>query len=63
MDSFDQSLKYLFQHAPADFLRFALGDPSIEVLGPVPSGLPSRSRDIDGACFIASGGVKRLAHS
>jgi hypothetical protein len=62
MDSFDQSLKYLFQHAPADFLRFALGDPSIEVLGPVPSGLPSRSRDIDGACFIASGGIKRLAH-
>lgn len=62
MDSFDQSLKYLLQQQPADFVRFALRDPSAQVLGPVPSGLPTRSRDIDGAYFIHAGGEKLLAH-
>src|SRR4051812_22278014 len=56
MDSFDQSLKYLLQQQPVDFVRFALGDPTVRVIGPVPSGLPSRSRDIDGAYFIERGG-------
>ncbi len=49
MESFDQSLKYLFQHEPADFIRFALADPSVQISKPLPSGLPSRGRDIDGS--------------
>jgi hypothetical protein len=32
------------------------------VLGPVPSGLPSRSRDIDGVYFIEWGGERLLSH-
>ncbi len=62
MDSFDQSLKYLLQQRPADFVRFALGDPAVRVIGPVASGLPSRSRDIDGAYVIERGGVELVAH-
>jgi hypothetical protein len=62
MDSFDQSLKYLLQKQPADFVRFALRDPEARVLGPVPSGLPARSRDLDGAYFIETGGAALLAH-
>jgi hypothetical protein len=55
MESFDQSLKYLLQHEPADFIRFGLGDPTVRVLGSIPSGLPARSRDVDGAYLIARG--------
>jgi len=62
MDSFDQSLKYLLHQQPADFVRFALGDPEARVLGPVPSGLPSRGRDVDGAYFVESGGADLVAH-
>ncbi len=70
MDSFDQSLKYLLQHAPADFIGFALGDAAVRVLEPVPTVLPSRGRDVDGAYLIARGGApkevtaedKRVAH-
>jgi hypothetical protein len=62
MKSFDQSLKYLLQHEPADFIRFALGDPSVQVLGPLPSGLPSRGRDVDGGYLIARGQGRRVAH-
>jgi hypothetical protein len=60
--SFDQSLKYLLQHEPADFIRFALGDPTVQVLGPVPSGLPSRGRDVDGGYLIARGEARAVAH-
>ena len=56
MESFDQSLKYLLQHAPADFIRFGLADPSVRVLAPVPSVLPARGRDIDGAYVITGAG-------
>jgi hypothetical protein len=62
MDSFDQCLKYLLQQQPDDFVRFALRDPAVRVLGPVPSGLPSRGRDIDGAYFIERGGDHLVAH-
>jgi len=62
VESFDQSLKYLLQHDPADFIRFGLGDPAVEVLGPLPSGLPSRSRDVDGNYLIARGHERRVAH-
>jgi hypothetical protein len=62
VDSFDQSLKYLLQQQPADFIRFALRDRKVEVLGPVPSGLPSRGRDIDGAYFIEWGGARLVSH-
>jgi hypothetical protein len=62
MDSFDQSLKYLLQQQPADFVRFALRDRKVKVLGPVPSGLPSRARDIDGAYFIEWDGDRHVAH-
>ncbi len=55
MESFDQSLKYLLQLEPADFIRFALSDPAVQVLGPLPSGLPSRGRDVDGGYLIARG--------
>ena len=55
MHSFDQSLKFLLQHDPADFIGFALDDRSIRILGAVPSVLPSRGRDVDGAYLIARG--------
>ena len=66
MDSFDQSLKYLLQHAPADFIGFGLGDASVRVVEPVPSVLPARGRDIDGAYVVAIGATPlddtRLVH-
>jgi hypothetical protein len=62
VESFDQSLKYLLQHDPADFIRFGLGDPAVELLGPLPSGLPSRGRDVDGGYLIAHGGRRLVAH-
>jgi len=62
VESFDQSLKYLLQHEPADFLRFGSGDQAIEVLSPIPSDLPSRGRDVDGGYLIASGGKRVVAH-
>jgi hypothetical protein len=55
MESFDQSLKYLLHHEPAEFIRFGLGESAIQVLEPVPSGLPARGRDVDGAYLIARG--------
>jgi hypothetical protein len=55
MESFDQSLKYLLHHAPADFIRFGGGDPRVRVIEPVPTVLPSRGRDVDGAYLIALG--------
>lgn len=61
-ESFDQSLKYLLQHEPAAFIRFGLGDPTVEVIGPLPSGLPSRGRDVDGGYLIARGSVRMVAH-
>src|SRR5262245_43305052 len=72
MESFDQSLNYLLQHNPADFIGFALGDPTVRILAPVPSALPARGREIDGAYVIALGDTpqetaipeedKRVAH-
>jgi hypothetical protein len=62
VESFDQSLKYLVQHEPADFLRFGSGDPAIQVLGPIPSDLPSRGRDVDGGYLILRGGKRVVAH-
>ncbi|HSO00533.1 MAG TPA: hypothetical protein VLS89_19710 [Candidatus Nanopelagicales bacterium] len=62
MESFDQSLKYLLQHQPADFIRFGLGDPAVEVLAPLPSGLPARGRDVDGGYLIARGDERRVVH-
>ncbi len=73
MESFDQSLKYLLHHAPADFIRFGSGDPRVRVIAPVPTVLPSRGRDVDGAYLIAVGDApardedladehKRVAH-
>jgi hypothetical protein len=58
MESFDQTLKYLLQDDPADFLRFGLDDPTVRVLSPLPSGLPSRGRDIDGSYLISWGGTE-----
>ena len=62
MESFDQSLKYLLQHEPADFIRFGLGDPTVEVIEALPSGLPSRGRDVDGGYLITRGAVRQVAH-
>ncbi|NJO56351.1 MAG: hypothetical protein HC834_08470 [Rhodospirillales bacterium] len=52
-ESFDQSLKYLLQYSPADFIRFGLGlgEAQFAVQEPTESGLPRRGRDIDG-CYI-----------
>jgi hypothetical protein len=62
MESFDQSLKYLLQHEPADFISFGLGDPTVEILEPLPSVLPSRGRDVDGSYVILHGGERQVAH-
>jgi hypothetical protein len=62
VESFDQSLKYLLQSEPADFIRFGLDDPAVEVLGPLPGGLPSRGRDVDGGYLIARGDERWVAH-
>src|SRR4051812_9636060 len=62
MESFDHSLKYLLQHDPADFLRFGLGDPTIQILESLPSGLPSRGRDVDGIYRIAIEGKPVVGH-
>ncbi len=62
MESFDQSLKYLLQHEPADFICFGLGDPTIEVLESLPSDLPSRGRDVDGSYAILRDGERQVAH-
>ena len=62
MESFDQSLKYLLEHEPEDFIRFAMGGGPVEVRRPVESALPSRGRDVDGGYLFVSGGLQRLAH-
>jgi hypothetical protein len=66
VESFDQALKYLADHNPRDFIRFALGDPNVEVLKPLPAGLPARRRDVDGVYLIsgnsASNEKPRVAH-
>ena len=62
MESFDQSLKYLLQHEPEDFIRFGLNGEPLEALRPVESALPSRGRDVDGSYLFTSRGVQRLAH-
>ena len=70
MESFDQSLKYLLQHDPEGFIAFGLDAPSVRILEAVPSVLPARGRDIDGAYLIALGdapesdgpGDRRLVH-
>ena len=62
MGIFDQSLKYLIHHEPADFIRFALGDPRVTVLSALPSGLPARARDVDGVYVIARGTDQIVVH-
>src|SRR5262245_8463803 len=62
VESFDQSLKYLLQHEPAGFVRFALGNRHVQVLGALPSGLPARARDVDGSYLIACGDARLVAH-
>lgn len=62
MKSFDQSLKFLLQQEPGDFIRFALGDPTVQVLAPLASGLPSRGRDVDGGYLVSRAGAQLLAH-
>lgn len=62
MGSFDQSLKYLLHHDPADFIRFALGDPKVAVVSALPSSLPARARDVDGVYLIARGANRVVVH-
>lgn len=63
MRTFDHSLKFLLHQAPADFIRFGLADPGVRVLGPVPTSLPARGRDVDGAYRITrDGDQERLVH-
>ena len=62
MGSFDQSLKYLLHHDPADFIRFALGDPKVAVLSSLASSLPARGRDVDGVYLVARGTDQIVVH-
>lgn len=62
MESFDQSLKYLLHHDPADFIRFALSDPRIAILSALPSSLPARGRDVDGVYLVARGTDQIVVH-
>lgn len=62
MESFDQSLKHLLHHNPADFIRFGLGDEAVAVVEPVPSDLPSRGRDVDGGYRILRRKKLEVAH-
>jgi hypothetical protein len=57
MKSFDQSLKYLLNHAPLDFFRFGSGDPHLRVLAPLPTALPARGREVDAVYLLALGGA------
>jgi predicted transposase YdaD len=60
--SFDQSLKYLLHKEPVDFIRFGLGDGTVQLVEPIPSDLPSRGRDVDGGYRIERGGEELAAH-
>jgi hypothetical protein len=62
MESFDQSLKYLLHLEPADFIRFGLRDPGVQVVRPMESGLPSRGRDVDGGYLIVRDGKPGAVH-
>jgi len=62
VNSFDQALKFLVHHKPGDFIRFALGDPSVDVLESLPAGLPARRRDVDGVYLISGNNEARVAH-
>ena len=58
MESFDRALKYLLEHEPAAFIRFALRG-AVEVIRAVPTALPSRGRDVDGGCRVRVAGGER----
>jgi hypothetical protein len=62
MESFDQSLKHLLHHNPADFIRFGLADDTVTVVESIPSDLPSRGRDVDGGYRILRGKKAGVAH-
>lgn len=62
MESFDQSLKHLLHHNPADFIAFGLGDKAVTVVESIPSDLPSRGRDVDGGYRILRGKKTEVAH-
>lgn len=62
MESFDQSLKFLLEHEPEDFICFALRGEPVHVVRPVESALPSRGRDVDGGYLFESRGMSRVAH-
>lgn len=62
MESFDQSLKHLLHHNPADFIAFGLGNKAVTVVESIPSDLPSRGRDVDGGYRILRGKKTEVAH-
>ena len=62
MKSFDDSLKFLVQQAPADFIAFALGGATVRVVSPLSAALPSRSRTIDEAFLAEINGTQLVAH-
>ena len=63
METFDHALKYLLEHEPEDFVRFALKDATAELIEPVAVTLPSRGRAIDGGHRVRVGGVEKVAHT
>lgn len=62
MDSFDESLKFLLHLEPDDFVRFGFADPSVIVVRPCETDLPSRDRDIDGSYEVLHDGSNKITH-
>jgi hypothetical protein len=63
MEAYDDSLKYLISEAPAEFFRFGLGTPELEVYGPVETALPSPgSRDVDACYELEVQGLRCTGH-
>jgi hypothetical protein len=65
VSSFDQSLKHLLHSRPEDFLRFGMGDPTIELIAPAEAALPARpagNRDVDGGYRFRRGGELLVGH-
>jgi len=62
MKSLDHSLKYLIEQTPEDFIRFGAGNPSIQVVGPLPVALPARGRDVDAGYQATVDGIAAVVH-
>jgi hypothetical protein len=62
MKSFDDSIKFLVEKHPAEFLSFALRGARVHVLKPLSAVLPARSRTVDDAFLVEINKKRRVAH-